>query len=431
MSRNLDLQKQLDWLYSLQLFGIQPGLERVEGLLERLDRPDQHFEVILVAGTNGKGTTSAALAQMLKASGRTVGLFTSPHLTYFAERFQVNGEPVDADLITEALVKIRPHAEELEATFFEVLTVLACVLFVQQEVQTAVFEVGLGGRLDATNALDPTLSVVTNVALDHTQILGNSLSQIAAEKAGVFRSGRPAVTAVQCEYVPILAQRQANLWALNRDFEFKIESQAWAGNRIEVIFTHPLASHSKISMVTPLLGQTGGLNVALAAVAACRLGVSARAIAEGAGSVTWPGRLEALPYQAGRILLDGAHNPNGAAALAQALQDLGIRRVPVVFGATEDKDLAGLVAQVRSFASQVILTQAEFSPRSVQPSQLASWFEGLEVTLTDSPIEALKRGAKKLMPQEPLIVVCGSLYLIGETRPLLIGQMAEGRERWQ
>lgn len=428
MSSNLDLKHQLDWLYSLQLFGVRPGLERVQSLLGRLDRPDQYFEVVLVAGTNGKGTTSAALAQMLQASGCTVGLFTSPHLTHFAERFQVNGQPVGAELIATALAQLRPHAEALEATFFEVLTVLACLLFSQLEVKIAVFEVGLGGRLDATNALDPALSVVTNVALDHTQILGDSLSQIAAEKAGILRSGRPAVTAIQSEFLPILDKYQADLWALDRDFQFEIESQAWAGNQVEVSFAD---LSLKMSFETPFLGQVGGLNVALAAVAAHRLGVSARAIAEGAGLITWPGRLEVLPYQAGRILLDGAHNPHGAVALAQALQDLGIGRIPVVFGATEDKNLAGLAAQVRSFASQVIVTRAELSPRSVQPSQLAPLFEGLEVILTNSPFEALKMAAQKLRPEVPLIVVCGSLYLIGEIRPLLIGQMAEGRERWQ
>lgn len=431
MSNHLGLQHQLDWLYSLQLFGVQPGLERVLALLECLDRPDQHFETILVAGTNGKGTTSAALASMLMASEQSVGLFTSPHLTHFNERFQVNGQPVVAEFITSAIAQIRPHAEALKATFFEVLTVLACVLFARLKVQRAVFEVGLGGRLDATNALEPILSVMTHVALDHTEVLGNTLEAIAAEKAGILRATRLAVTAVQPELLPILEKSQADLWALGQDFQVHLESQGWSGNKAKIIFSSPLASNPEISLDTPLLGQTGGLNVALAAVAASRLGVSARAIAQGARSVTWPGRLEVIPYQTGRILLDGAHNPHGAEALAQTLQDLGVGRIPVVFGVAEDKDLVGLVSGVRSFASQVILTKAELSPRSAQPSQLASLFKGLEVTLTDTPIEALKIVAKKSVSEAPLIVVCGSLYLIGEIRPLLLGQMAEGRERWQ
>lgn len=431
MSSNLDLKNQLDWLYSLQFFGVQPGLERVLALLEDLNRPDQHFETILVAGTNGKGTTSAALASMLMASEQSVGLFTSPHLTHFTERFQVNGKPVAAESITSAIAQIRPYAEALKATFFEVLTMLACVLFARLKVQRAVFEVGLGGRLDATNALDPALSVITNVALDHTEVLGDTLAQIATEKAGILRAKRPAVTAVQSELLPILAKHEADLWALGQDFQLHLESQGWSGNKAKVIFSGPLASNPEISLNTPLLGQSGGVNVALAAVAASRLGVSARAIVQGAGLVTWPGRLEVLPYQTGRILLDGAHNPHGVEALAQTLQDLGVGRIPVIFGAAEDKDLAGLVAGVRSFASQVILTKAELSPRSAQPSQLVPLFKDLEVTLADSPTEALKIVSKQSVSEAPLIVVCGSLYLIGEIRPLLLGQMAEGRERWQ
>lgn len=412
----------LDWLFSRQRFGIQPGLSRIEALLARLGHPDRLFRTVLVGGTNGKGSTAASLAAMLQADGRRVGLFTSPHLTHFAERFVVQGRPLPEEAVLAALAELQPQAEAVGASFFEVVTALGALLFSRAAVEDAVMEVGLGGRLDATNALDPVLSIITNVALDHTEVLGDTVAQIAAEKAGILRPGRPAVTGAGPEVWPVLRREGADLWTLEGRVQRR--TQGWAGEEVEVA----LPGGVVVSLRTPLLGAHGAHNAALAAAAAWRLGVPAPAIGRGALETLWPGRLEVLPVGGGQVLLDGAHNPAGAQALAGALRDLGVGRLPVVFGGAADKDLGGVAAALRPLASSVILTRAVLSPRAAAPESLAPLFEGLPVTMTGSPQQALER---LLALSAPLALVCGSLYLVGEMRPLLLGEGMEAHERWQ
>lgn len=411
---------ELDWLFARQRFGAQPGLARVAALLKRLGEPQTAFRTVLVGGTNGKGSTAATLASILTARGERGGLFTSPHLTRFAERFVVGGQEPPEDTVGHALRHLRPHAEALEASFFETVTALGCLLFAESGVTTAVMEVGLGGRLDATNVLDPVLSVITGVALDHTEVLGTTLEAIAGEKAGILRAGRPAVTGVDAPLVPRLEAQGADLWALGRELTLEAQPRGWEGWEVRLALPD-----TRLDFRTPLLGAHGARNAALAAAAAWRLGVDGQAIGAGAAGVRWPGRLEALAWRGGRILLDGAHNPDGARALAAALRGLGVERVPVVFGAASDKDVAGVAAALREVASEVILTRAVLSPRAAAPADLAPHFAGLPLRLSASPAEALA-----LLPPG-LAVVCGSLYLIGEVRPLLLGEAGEARERWQ
>lgn len=412
----------LDWLFARQRFGIHPGLGRVRALLGRLGDPQDRFEAVLVGGTNGKGSTAATLAAMIQAEGRRVGLFTSPHLTHFAERFQVGGQPLKAEEVEAALQQVRPHAEEIGASFFEIVTALGCLLFARAGVDVAVMEVGLGGRLDATNALDPALSVITNVSLDHTEVLGETREAIAVEKAGILRAGRPAVTGVGADLHGVLAREGADLWALD-DQLLEVRSLRWAG--AEVMLGLP---DGALSFRTPLLGAHGARNAALAALAAHRLGVSPEAIQAGAAGTVWPGRLEVLPFAGGRLLLDGAHNPDGAAALVAALRELRVERLPVVFGAAGDKDVSGVAAALAPVAERLILTRAVLSPRAADPQALAPLFPDVPVTVAHSPAEALD--VLRAL-DAPLALVCGSLYLIGEVRPLLLGGLAELRERWQ
>ncbi|WP_019010551.1 glutamate ligase domain-containing protein [Deinococcus aquatilis] len=424
---NSDLPvSDLDWLFARQRFGVHPGLGRVRALLARLNNPQQAYRVVLVGGTNGKGSTAATLAAILNVAGERVGLFTSPHLTQFAERFRVVEQDLSAETVADALARVRPHAEAVEASFFEIVTALGCLLFAESGVTLAVMEVGLGGELDATNALDPVLSVITNVALDHTDILGDTLEAIASEKAGILRAGRPAVTDIAPALRPILESKGADLWALG---DIQAQSLGWEGWAVVM----PLPDNRSLSFRTPLLGAHGTRNAALAGLAAFRLGVSGEAIQQGASAVRWPGRMEVLPSgNGGRVLLDGAHNPAGAQALAAALRDLlpqlGLEGVPFIFGAAADKDLGAVAEALRPLASRVILTRAVLSPRAANPALLAPLFGDLPVHLTDSPAEALT-----LLNSfsEPLAVVCGSLYLIGEVRPLLLNEAGELRERWQ
>lgn len=219
----------LAWLFARQRFGVHPGLTRVRSLLGRLGEPQNAFESILVGGTNGKGSTAASLAAMLTASGEQSGLFTSPHLTRFSERFTVGGRELPQQTVLAALRRVRPAAEAVEASFFEIVTALGCLLFAEAGVRRAVMEVGLGGRLDATNALEPALSVITNVDLDHTDILGATPEAIAREKAGILRHGRPAVTAVDHRLLPLLEVHGADLWVTGREIEVRALPLAWEG----------------------------------------------------------------------------------------------------------------------------------------------------------------------------------------------------------
>ncbi|WP_293915287.1 folylpolyglutamate synthase/dihydrofolate synthase family protein [Deinococcus sp.] len=418
----MNTDSDLDWLYARQRFGVHPGLSRVRSLLARLGDPQTNFRAVLVGGTNGKGSTASTLSAMLNASGLRTALFTSPHLTRFTERFVVAGQELSAEAVQVALARVRPHAETMRASFFEIVTALGCLLFAEAGVELAVMEVGLGGRLDATNALEPVLSVITTIGLDHTAILGETLALIAAEKAGILRAGRPAVTGVQPELLPILDKRGTDLWALGREAGVQTALLGWDGAQVRL--TSPVGD---LSFRTPLLGEHGACNAALAALAAQRLGVSEQAIQRGAAHSHWPGRLERLPWRGGGVLLDGAHNPDGARALRQALITLAAPPLPVIFGAASDKDARAMLAELAPLMSSLVLTRSALSPRAASPEALAALAPpGVPVQLAASPEAALA-----LLPAGGLSLVCGSLYLIGELRPLLTGETNEGRERWQ
>ncbi len=425
------LDAQLGWLFARQRFGVKLGLERVQGLLERLGHPEKTFEVVLVGGTNGKGSCAATLAAILGVAGRRTGLFTSPHLTHFSERFQVDGAPVSAAELLAGLGAVRPHAEALEATFFEIVTALGCFLFAQQEVEVAVMEVGLGGRFDATNALAPSLSVITGVALDHTEVLGDTLSKIAAEKAGIMRPGTLTITGAMDEALDVLRETarklNAPLWVLGKEIRLTATDLGWSG--AECTVESPLGT---VQVTTPLLGLHQARNVALAVAAAQRLGVSVGAIQAGVSQTRWAGRLEGLPYGDRTFLLDGAHNPQAAAALAAALKPLGAAPVTLIFGAATDKDLTGLVKALAPATSQVIVTRAVLSPRAARPETLAELWApyALPVYTAETPKGAVEQ-ALEHTPSDAVIVVAGSLYLVGEVRPLLLAEEAEPWVRLQ
>nr|WP_221277202.1 folylpolyglutamate synthase/dihydrofolate synthase family protein [Deinobacterium chartae] len=413
----------MDWLYARQRFGVRPGLERVRALLGELGNPQAAFSAVLVGGTNGKGSTSAALAAILQAEGRRTGLFTSPHLTRFSERFVVNGIELPQGTVLEGLGRVGPVALRLDASFFEIITALACWLFAEAGVESAVMEVGLGGRLDATNALEPVLSVITSVGLDHTEILGDTLPQIALEKAGILRPAVRAITGAVGEALGVLQERarvlQTPLWRLDHELRMRATSRGWDGWTVDL--EGPFGA---FSFETPLLGAHGARNAALAAAAARALGVGSERVRRGSAAVRWPGRLERLRWRGGELLLDGAHNPDGAQALADTLRDLGAGRLPLIFGAAADKDLRGVAAALDAVASEVILTRALLSPRAADPEALRALFTvpTRVVPTPQAALEALPPGRA---------VAAGSLYLIGELRPLLLGEADEGRERWQ
>ncbi len=414
----------LEWLFARQRFGMKPGLERVRALLERLGNPQKSFQGVLVGGTNGKGSTAATLASILTASGARTGLFISPHLTEFSERFVVDGEPLADEAITAALEGIKPVAEALEATFFEIVTALGCALFAKADVDTAIIEVGLGGRFDATNALEPSLSLITGVSRDHTKILGETIEEIARDKAGIMRAGKLCLTGAQGDALRVLREEAARvgatLWAVGEEVGFEANHLGWRGLELKVE-----GPHGTSELHTPLLGAHQARNVALAAAAAAALGAEADAIERGVRATRWPGRLEPISYQNRTFLLDGAHNPEAAAALTRAVRDLGVERALLIFGVGADKEVGEVIAGLEPVTREVILTRARLSPRAATPEDLQAYWH-VPTVLTQGPEEAVERALEKTRPGE-VVLVAGSLYLIGEVRPRLLGG---GLEPW-
>lgn len=423
-----DLESQLSWLFARQRFGIKPGLARVQALLTRLGEPQEQFGAVLVGGTNGKGSCSSTLAGILSASGRRTGLFTSPHLTRFGERFLVNGAQVSEAELLRGLTTLRPHAEALEATFFEIVTALACLLFARAKVEIAVMEVGLGGRLDATNALTPCLSVITGIALDHTEILGATVTKIAAEKAGIMRAATPTLTGATGAALDVLKETARDLGApllvLGEEIALSVHDLGWSGVRCEI--WSPLGP---LAVTTPLLGSHQARNVALAAVAGQLLGAPSEAVRQGVARTRWPGRLEPVTFKERTFLLDGAHNPEAARALAEALRRLGAVPVKLIFGVAADKAMPEIIGTLEPAVSEVILTRARLSPRAASPASLVPYWNIL-ASVTDTPQEALELALERTVPGD-VVVVAGSLYLIGELRPLLMEEAHEGWERYQ
>jgi dihydrofolate synthase / folylpolyglutamate synthase len=443
------------WVERLQRFGVHPGLARTRSLLAALGDPQDAFEVALVAGTNGKGSTVALLDAMLRAprperaaAPDTIGRFVSPHLMRFGERFTVDGRPLADAALADALREVRPHAERLGATFFEVLVAVAALAFARAGVGRAVLEVGMGGRLDATNASEPTLSVITQVALDHEAVLGPDVATIAGEKAGVLRSGRPAVTSAEGVALAVVRRRAAELGAdltVVDEVGAELRDLGWAGVELRGLGPAPIRA--------PLLGAHQARNLAAAALAARAWGTPWDAVVAGAAAVRWPGRLERMEALGCLWLLDGAHNPAGARALAGALEALGARPRVAVLGVTDDRLGGDLPAALSRLAPVLVVTRASRSPRAAKAARLAERLRALgagaagvieidDVTEAVSAAAALALAAADAEPAAagpgaagagvpPTVVVAGSLYLVGEARALLLGEEPEVFERWQ
>jgi len=386
--------------------GLRPGLERIRALLLRLGHPERRFAPVLVAGTNGKGSTARALAQILAASGRKTGLFLSPHLSHYRERFLVNGREIEEEALLERIRELRPHIEATGATFFEASAALAMHHFAEEGVEVGVLEVGLGGRLDATNAADPVLSLVTAIGYDHTNFLGETLPEIAREKAGIFRPGVPALTSATGE---ALAALKARAREIGTPLE-PVRPEFVVAQRDGIRF-----GLSGRVYASSLLGRHQGENLALAARAAERLGAPEDAVRAGLARLKNPGRLERL----GPYLLDGAHNAEGARALARALKDHFPSETRVlVFAASRDKDHAGMARPLAGLFQAVYLTKYP-GERSADPEALLPLFPGARI-LPD-PHRALTE-ARRAHPSA-LVVVAGSLYLLGEVRPRILEEV--------
>jgi dihydrofolate synthase/folylpolyglutamate synthase len=408
-----------DILARLEPLGMRLSLAPMRRLLARLSEPQRELPAVLVAGTNGKGSTAALLAGIGCAAGYRTGLYTSPHLEEARERIRIDGVALPTLELDRLLTAVVAAAGDEPPTPFEALTAAACVAFAEAGVELAVLEVGLGGRLDATNVVEPVLSLVTSIARDHEEQLGESLGGIAIEKAGVFRAGRPALAVGDEEEsaAALLAAARAcgaNLGVAVAEAEVvRFQPEGLAGQRVTL---RTAAGEHELRLA--LAGAHQHENLALAVLAAERLAalgwerLDARAIARGVAGCRWSGRLEPVAVPGGpTVLLDGAHNPAGAAALATHLGGLDVTW-DLVFGTLADKDAAGMAAALAPLARRVFLAPPP-SPRALPLPALAALAPLAGATPAPDAGTALERA---LAAGAPLVVVCGSLYLVGEAR---------------
>lgn len=409
------------------------GLERMERLVARLGHPERSFQTIHIAGTNGKGSTAAFIEAGLRASGKTTGLYTSPHLARFNERLRLDGVEVSDAGFAAAVEEVRAANEWLVAregrqahpTFFESVTAVAFCGFRHAGVDWGVVEVGLGGRLDATNVVDPTLAVITPIELDHERFLGKGKASIAAEKAGILKPGTRAVVAPQrSEAWAVIEERARQLGVevirVGRDWQVRSLSERQGCYRFEAQSSGGGGSAEKtIEIAVPLAGEHQVLNALTAVASLDELGVPTAAISRGIERTEWPGRLERLPGRS-EILLDAAHNPASARSLANFLaKHEGGRRIHLIYGAARDKAVDEVASTLFPCAHRVILTRAQVA-RSASPETLLAIADHHHESISlsrnvDEAIELARREASA----DDLIVITGSIFLVGEARESL------------
>jgi len=405
------------------------GLERVQRALDELGHPELRFPAVHVAGTNGKGSTCAMVDAVLRAAGFRVGLYTSPHLVRFNERIRIGGQDIDDDRLGGLLLELlRRSPAATELTYFELATAAAFLHFAEERVDWAVLETGLGGRLDATATCRPRVTGITALGLDHTELLGHSLASIAREKAGILRPGVPAVVAEQPpEAMEVLVVEAARVGAplLRQGVDFSLSP---LGRRL----VYRQGTRRLEGLTLGLHGdhQRGNAAVALAMLEALR--ARGEAIPEGsllAGlrDVRWPGRLEEVP---GRplLLLDGAHNPAGVEALRAALDGAYAgRRMHLVFGVVREKEIGPMLARLLPRMASATFTTLD-TPRALAPEAYLESARSLlvDVAIAASPGEALARARARAGPED-VVLVAGSLYLVGEVKAHLASGEAPGR----
>ena len=413
---------------------LKQDLARVEELVHRLGDPQRCAPVVHIAGTKGKGSVAAMVASMLTAAGLRTGLFTSPHLYTFRERIRLDCKPVSEELFAHQLDRVWPAVEAMgvagddsRPTTFETLTAMAFDLFREQQVDVQVIEVGLGGRLDSTNVAHGDVAVITSLSLDHTAILGDALSQIAAEKAGIIKPGARVVLAPQppeaTEVVLSRCSEQgASVLRLGHEVTWRPGSFNLRGQELRV--TTPIRAYD---LSVPLLGdhQRENAAAAVAAVEALEIGVSADAVAQGLRTVEWPGRFQVLSTEP-NVVVDGAHNSHSMARLRQAaLEYFSPGKTIVVFGCGMDKDLAGMVAELAPIAQRAVVC-ASRHPKTVPPSRLQEAFRraGVAAEVAPGVSGALSTALAQAEPHD-LVLVTGSLFVVAEALETWYGIPAE------
>ncbi len=407
----------IEWINGARWKGEKRGLENTRALLERLGHPERAIgRIVHVAGTNGKGSVSAFIASALMETGARVGLFTSPYLCRFNERIVLNGQPISDDLLLSAVSKVYDaatdlHLEGISATTFELLTATACVCYAAAHTDYAVMEVGMGGRLDATNALPTSVSVIARIGLDHMQSLGDTVELIAAEKAGIMRSGVPAVVMPQepgvMEVFSSIAEQ------VGAPYYLSDLPRLTAADEKGCAFACTLPGGTSISQRINMPGLFQADNACLALTALSVLGIDTAKAQKGVSEAFWAGRLD----KRGNVLIDCAHNPQGAKALKEYLDRFFAGRKKVLLtGMMRDKQLEACAAIFSGFADKVVTTQVDW-PRAIPSIELKQFYS--EDAVSEPDLSRAFGLAKALAGEDGLVICAGSVYLAGAVLTLL------------
>lgn len=422
----MDYHRSLDYLFGLQKFGIKLGLDNIRTLLDRLGSPERQYACVHIAGTNGKGSTAAALAGILHRSGYRVGLYTSPHLHSFTERIQVDRQAISEACVASLTAQLHGLVADLPVTFFEMTTALALEYFRQERVDIAILETGLGGRLDATNVVTPLVSVVTSISHDHAAYLGDDLAAIASEKGGIIKPGVPVFVARQDTEALAVLKRQAQ--AAAADF-YAVDSDWQVRSGTVGFIFEGFGWNEGITPGLAGIHQHDNLGLALAVAAhlqsqGWQIGrsLAVKSLAE----LKWPGRLEWWPEE--KLLFDAAHNLAGSQALADYLTTTGLSGVHLVTGFKADKDWQSMLGVLLPFASRVYVTEPEFEA-VVDPARVVDFVARTGGAAScHLPAEiALEKAFATRQPGET-IVVAGSIFLVSVLRNQLLKRDKENVE---
>jgi len=415
-------RESVSWLYGLQQFGIKFGLSKTSNLLKAFGNPHTRQRYIHIAGTNGKGSVGALLESVLIKSGLRVGFYISPHLVSFTERFRVNREPIAKEEASRLIKELKDVIREEEPpTFFEFTTAMALIYFFRRQVDIGIIEVGMGGRLDATNIITPLVSVITNIGLDHREYLGNHVIAIAKEKAGIIKAGVDMATGVTQPSVirlfeALAKERGSPFWLLGHHVRYRRKPSSLLG------YYGLKRRYGDLG-----IGLKGTFQFRNAALALLTLEILERkgftisdeAIRSGLADPLWPGRLEVISSNP-TIILDGAHNPSAMRALAWAIRhDFDFRNLIVVLGVLGDKDISNILKEILPLASKVIYTKAAYE-RAADPQILME--QGKRLGKTGEvcfPIPKAIDKARTIADTKDLILITGSLYTVGEAKSYL------------